>query len=58
MTETKLEHTQRELLYLAGKLAMTCQELRGCRACDLGECITRMSIALNNYNDAILENEE
>jgi len=46
----------KELLKLAGKLAMECQQVLNSNAKTISDCILRMEKALMEYNNAIFEN--
>jgi len=49
-------HTEKELLKLAGKLAIACEQILLSSPKTLSENIKRMEIKLNEYNYAIEEN--
>jgi len=49
-------YTEKELLKLAGKLAMTCEQVSQSNLTKLSDNIMKMRIALNEYNYAIEEN--
>jgi len=49
-------HTEKELLKLAGKLAMACEQILLSNSKTLSDNIKLMEIALNSYNNAIIEN--
>jgi hypothetical protein len=49
-------YTEKELLKLTGKLAMTAHMVIDCQAKDLSYFIGEMEKALNLYDQAILEN--
>lgn len=49
-------YTKEELLYLAGKLAISCESLLNSNTRTIGFCINEMAKVLDNYNNAILSN--
>ena len=49
-------YTEKELLKLAGKLAMSCEQILLSNPKTLSENIKKMEIALDNYNNAIIGN--
>ena len=49
-------YTEKELLKLAGKLAMTCEQILLSSSKTLSENIKIMEIVLDNYNNAIMNN--
>ena len=49
-------YTEKELLKLAGKLAMTAHMVVNCKAKDLSYFIGEMEKALSKYDQAIFEN--
>jgi len=49
-------HTEKELLKLAGKLAMACEQILLSSPKTLSENIKKMEIALEIYNNAIMNN--
>ena len=49
-------YTEKELLKLAGKLAMSCEQILLSSPKTLSENINKMEIKLNEYNYAIEEN--
>jgi len=51
-------YTEKELLKLAGKLAMTAHMVINCKVKDLTHFIEIMKKALNEYNQAIYVNVE
>jgi len=49
-------YTEKELLKLAGKLAMACEQILLSNVKTLSDNINKMEIKLNEYNYAIEEN--
>lgn len=49
-------YTEKELLKLAGKLAMICEQILLSNPKTLSDNIKKMEIALDNYNNAIMSN--
>jgi len=49
-------HTEKELLKLAGKLAIACEQILLSNPKTLSDNIKKMEIKLNEYNYAIEEN--
>jgi len=49
-------HTEKELLKLAGKLALACEQILLSNPKTLSENIKKMEIVLDNYNNAIINN--
>jgi len=49
-------YTEKELLHLAGKLAISCEALLNNNARTIGFYINEMAKALDNYNKAIISN--
>jgi len=49
-------YTEKELLKLAGKLAMSCEQILLSNPKTLSDNIKKMEIALDNYNNAIMSN--
>jgi len=49
-------HTEKEILKLAGKLAMACEQILLSSPKTLSENIKKMEIALEIYNNAIMNN--
>ena len=47
--------TERDLLKLAGKLAIICEKILSSDAYNLSSNIVKMEIALNAYNNSIME---
>lgn len=52
------KYTEKQLLHLAGKLAVTCQRVINSNAVNVSEAIREMSKALIEYNNAIYSNLE
>ena len=49
-------YTEKELLKLAGKLSMICEQILLSNPKTLSDNIRKMEIALDNYNNAIINN--
>jgi len=49
-------YTEKELLKLAGKLALSCEQILLSNSKTLSENIKKMEITLENYNNAIMSN--